>query len=44
MTYIKPEVAVLGSADTLIEQVSGKVTPNIDGTPHFATPAYDLDE
>ncbi|HWO37641.1 MAG TPA: hypothetical protein VNO32_53380 [Candidatus Acidoferrum sp.] len=45
MTYMKPEVMVLGSAKNVIE-LNGvqKQLGNPDGTgPHIA-PAYDLDE
>ena len=49
MTYTKPEVAVLGHADRVI-QGSGKVKPNgslFDSVTRQNTmpiPAYDLDE
>ncbi len=43
MTYTKPEVAVLGNADTVIEHV-GKIGGNPDSPLPNVTPAYDLDE
>lgn len=43
MNYTKPEVAVLGQAVTVIENINkfGSVT---DGGPYNLNPAYDLDE
>jgi len=42
MTYAKPEVAILGTADEVIK-ANGKQITNVDGHPG-GTPAYDLDE
>jgi hypothetical protein len=47
MNYTKPEIAVLGSAAKLIENVlPNKPSGQIDGHQNtgFAGPAYDLDE
>ena len=46
MTYTKPEVAVLGSADHVIENlVPPKPGASTDpGHTKLITPAYDLDE
>ena len=46
MTYTKPEVAVLGSADHVIESlVPPKPGASTDpGHTKLITPAYDLDE
>lgn len=45
MTYTKPEVEVLGNASALIElAIPSKTHNNVDGSPKFANPAYDLDE
>jgi len=41
MTYVKPEVEVLGSATVLIEAQSKQQT-TVDGP--SSNPAYDLDE
>ena len=47
MTYSKPEVAVLGNANAVIEKINGqKQSVPTDGAldPTHTTPAYDLDE
>jgi hypothetical protein len=45
MKYTKPEVAVLGTAKAVIEQISPKPSGSADGTPKvLSNPAYDLDE
>ena len=47
MNYTKPEVAVLGQAVRVIEQLfQGKTVPSIDRWPDAdkLNPAYDLDE
>lgn len=46
MNYTKPEVAPLGTAVHVIEQIphqKGRYTPS-DGAATFVNPAYDLDE
>jgi len=43
MTYVKPEIVVLGAAGVLIEAFS-KTQNDVDGSPDHANPAYDLDE
>lgn len=47
MTYSKPEVAVLGNANAVIERIGGqKQNAPTDGVldQTHTTPAYDLDE
>ena len=46
MNYTKPEVAVLGEAVRVIEQVPNKLGTSSDGVgkPRILNPAYDLDE
>jgi hypothetical protein len=46
MNYTKPEVAVLGKAVRVIENVFPKTLPGVpDGSHTYITPpAYDLDE
>jgi len=47
MTYSKPEVAILGNANAVIEKINGqKQTVPIDNMldQTHTTPAYDLDE
>ena len=47
MNYTKPEVAVLGSAVRVIEQLGQpKITGTVDAPLHLKqpNPAYDLDE
>ena len=43
MTYTKPEVAVLGAAEVVI-QIPSKVSSGGDGGLTDNVPAYDLDE
>jgi hypothetical protein len=44
MNYTKPQVAVLGQAVCVIEQVPNKLGHTYDGIPAQLDPAYDLDE
>jgi len=46
MNYTKPEVAVLGTARSVIEHVIGKLGTGSDTSnpKGFQNPAYDLDE
>jgi hypothetical protein len=43
MTYTKPEVSILGNANSVIESQINKTTNHFDGGV-YANPAYDLDE
>jgi hypothetical protein len=45
MEYVKPSLLVLGHGSALFKWINGKLArPNLDGSPFYATPAYDLDE
>jgi hypothetical protein len=46
MTYVKPEVHILGSATAVIESMNPKPSNPTDGASNRThnTPAYDLDE
>jgi len=42
MTYVKPELVILGTAAEVIQQTQKQIT-NVDGNPG-GTAAYDLDD
>ena len=44
MNYTKPEVAVLGEAVRVIEQIPNKFGSSLEAGQRVLNPAYDLDE